>query len=77
MPHAIIKLFPGRSQAQKDALARAVNDAIIATLGSKQTAVSVSIEDVTPENWGALVYGPEIADKPDTLFIKPGYDDPR
>jgi 4-oxalocrotonate tautomerase len=77
MPHAIIKMFPGRNQEQKEALARAINDAIIATLGSKPASVSVSIEDVTPETWGKTVYGPEIADKPDTLFIKPGYADPR
>lgn len=77
MPHAIIKVFPGRSQEQKQALALAINDAIIATLGSKPAAVSVSIEDVTPENWGTDVYGPDIADKPETLFIKPGYADPR
>ncbi len=77
MPHAIIKVFPGRDREQKEALARAINDAIIGTLGSKPEAVSVSIEDVAPEAWGETVYGPDIADKPETLFIKPGYADPR
>jgi 4-oxalocrotonate tautomerase len=77
MPHAVIKMYPGRNQDQKQALARAISDAIIATLGSKPESVSVSIEDVAPEAWGDTVYGPEIADKPETIFIKPGYADPR
>jgi 4-oxalocrotonate tautomerase len=72
MPHATIKLFPGRSREQKEALARAISDAIIATLGSRPAAISVSIEDVAPEDWDAKVYGPEITDNPETLFIKPG-----
>lgn len=72
MPHAIIKMFPGRSQAQKEALASAIDAAIIATLGARPASISVSIEDVAPEAWNTAVYEPEIAGKPDTLFIKPG-----
>lgn len=39
-----------------------------------EEAVSVGIEDVTPQRWTETVYKPEILAKPETLYKKPGYD---
>lgn len=76
MPHAIVKLYPGRSEQQKQALADAVTQAIMTAIGSKAESISVSIEDVAPEEWGEKVYAPEITGKPETLYRKPGYPPP-
>jgi 4-oxalocrotonate tautomerase len=39
-----------------------------------EDAVSVSVEDYALSDWTEKVYKPDIIDKPDTLFKKPGYD---
>lgn len=73
MPHAIVKLFAGRSEAQKQKIAEAVTQAIMATAGSTEAAVSVSIEDIAPEDWAEKVYRPDITERPELLYKKPGY----
>jgi 4-oxalocrotonate tautomerase len=42
--------------------------------GSSEASVSVSIEDVTPAGWPERVCCPDILDKPDSLYRKPGYN---
>lgn len=74
MPHVIVKLYPGRNQQQKQALADAVTKAVMETIGASEASVSVGIEDVTPGDWVARVWEPDIAAKPGQLFKKPGYD---
>jgi len=74
MPHVIVKLYPGRSRQQKQALAEAVTRAVMATIGASEASVSVGIEDVTPGDWVEQVWKPDIAAKPEALFKKPGYD---
>ena len=74
MPHVIVKLYAGRSEQQKARLAQEVTKAVIAGVGSTEDAVSVSIEDVAPDEWTEKVYKPDIAAKPGTLYKKPGYN---
>lgn len=74
MPHVIIKMYAGRAEAQKQALAEAITGAVTKTLGGGEDAVSVSIEDVAPKDWTEKVYKPEIVAKPDTLYKRPGYE---
>ncbi len=69
MPHIVVKLYAGTSADEKHQLAEALSQALIATLGSKESSVSVAIEDVAPERWVDDVYKPEIL-----LFKKPGYN---
>jgi 4-oxalocrotonate tautomerase family enzyme len=52
MPHVIVKIYAGRAEAQKQALADEITQAVIKTLGYGDDAVSVSIEDVAPEGLG-------------------------
>ncbi len=73
MPHVIVKLFTGRTEQQKAKIAQAVTAAIMESAGNTEDAVSVSIEDVAPEDWGEKVYGPDITAKPEQLYKKPGY----
>jgi 4-oxalocrotonate tautomerase len=37
-------------------------------------ALSVAIQDVTPERWVEDVYKPDILGKADEVYKKPGYD---
>ena len=77
MPHIVVKMFAGRTDEDKQRLAQALTRAVIETLGSSEKSISVGVEDVQPENWGAEVYRPDIAAKLDTIFKAPGYDPPK
>lgn len=74
MPHVVVKLYSGRSDKQKRALADAVTQAVTSTLNSSEESVSVAIEDVAPERWVEDVYKPDILGRSDKLYKKPGYD---
>lgn len=74
MPHVIVKMYPGRTVEQKQAIADEITRVIMTVAGNSEASVSVSIEDVAPEAWVETVYRPEIVEKPDILFKKPGYD---
>jgi 4-oxalocrotonate tautomerase len=74
MPHVNIKMHTGRSEEQKAKLADEISKAVIAVLSASEASVSVSIEDVDPKHWADQVYKPEIIDKSDTVYKKPGYN---
>jgi 4-oxalocrotonate tautomerase len=74
MPHVIVKLYAGRSDAEKARLAEALARTVIETLGSSEASLSVAVEDVAPADWPEQVYRADILDKPDSLYRKPGYD---
>ncbi len=74
MPHVIVKMHAGRSAQQKSQIAEEVTKAIMKAANCGEGAVSVSIEDVAPADWAEQVYRPDILDKPDTLYKKPGYN---
>jgi len=74
MPHIIVKLYPGRSEEQKARIAEDVTKAVMAAANCAEKSVSVSIEDVAPEDWAEKVYRPDIVGKADLIYKKPGYD---
>ena len=73
MPHVIVKLWPGRSEEQKRAMAAKVTAVIKETLGATDDYISVGVEEITSGEWPKAVYKPDIVDKADTLYKKPGY----
>ena len=73
MPHVIVKLWPGKSEAQKRRLAQAITRDIAAVLNYGDESVSVAMEEVAPGEWGDKVYRPDIIYKESTLYKKPGY----
>jgi 4-oxalocrotonate tautomerase len=73
MPHVIVKLWPGKSQQQKQRLADAITKDVMDQLGYGEESVSVAFEEVRAEDWKEKVYEPDIAGQPDRLFKKPGY----
>ncbi len=74
MPHITLKMMPGRSEEQKQAVADALVKAAMEALGCREGALSVSVEDVPSGEWAEKVYAPEIRDCPQTLYKKPDYD---
>ena len=51
MPHVIVKLYPGRSEQQKNRLAEEIVKDIVAIANCEEEAVSVAIEEIRPEDW--------------------------
>ena len=73
MPHVTVKLWPGRTEEQKQALTRQIVKAVEETMGAPNDYITVAIEEVSSAAWPKQVYKPEIADKLDKLYKKPGY----
>jgi 4-oxalocrotonate tautomerase len=74
MPHVIVKLWPGKSERQKQKLAEGVTKAVMTSLGYGAESVSVSMEEVAPGDWTKKVYKPDIINGPGKLYKRPGYD---
>ncbi|MDD5475741.1 MAG: tautomerase family protein [Syntrophales bacterium] len=76
MPHVIVKLYPGRGEEQKRKLAEAIAANVVEILSCDMSAVSVAFEEVSSEDWAESVYKPDILDKEEKLYIRPGYSLP-
>ncbi len=74
MPHIIVKLHPGRSEEQKTRLVEAIVKDVVAIAKCEEKSVSIAIEEIKPEAWAEAVYRPDILDKHETLYKKPGYN---
>ena len=75
MPHVIVKLCPGKSEEQKNRLAEAITKNVMDILNYGEESVSVAMEEIKLGDWVAKVYRPDIKNKPDNLYKKPGYDE--
>jgi 4-oxalocrotonate tautomerase len=73
MPHISVKLYPGRSEEEKIALAENITKAVSETLKSNESSISISIEEVPSEKWAKEVYKKDIIDNAEKLYKKPGY----
>jgi 4-oxalocrotonate tautomerase len=74
MPHVIVKLWPGKSEQQKQKLAEGVTKAVTASLGYGEESVSVSLEEIPPSEWTETVYKPDIINGRGKLYKRPGYE---
>ena len=74
MPHVIVKLWPGKSEQQKQRLAESVTEAVMTSLGYGEDAVSVSLEEIAAGEWTEKVYKPDILGGAGKLYKKPGYN---
>ncbi|MBN2072883.1 MAG: tautomerase family protein [Actinobacteria bacterium] len=72
MPHVIIKLWPGRTEDQKIRLCKEIARSLIEIINVPENSISIAIEEVPSEKWAEEVYKPDIIDKKDNLYIKPG-----
>lgn len=72
MPHVIVKLWPGKSEAQKRKLAERITEAVADVFDYGDESVSVAMEEIPAKEWAERVYRPIMTD-PDKLYKKPGY----
>jgi len=74
MPHVDIKCFPrDLNDEQKTALAADIAEVIIRHLNSKESSISVALNEVQEADWKAKVWDKDIGPKLDELIKKPGY----
>lgn len=73
MPHVIVKLWPGKTEAQKRRLTEAITADVMKVLHYGEESVSVALEEIDAQHWAEEVYQPEIVGKAGTLYKKPGY----
>jgi 4-oxalocrotonate tautomerase len=73
MPHVIVKLWPGKSEQQKARLAERITKNVMDVLHYGEESVSVAMEEVKSEDWRERVYEPDIQNKREQLYKKPGY----
>jgi 4-oxalocrotonate tautomerase len=73
MPHVIVKLWPGKSEAQKQRLAERITQDVMDVFGYGEESVSVAMEEVRSRDWAEKVYKPDIIGKPDQIYKQPGY----
>lgn len=74
MPHISIKMYPGRSDDMKQQLADAIVREVLSVVQCDEKWISVVVEDIDSAEWPQKVYKPEILDKQDQLYKKPGYN---
>jgi len=75
MPHPFVKLWPGKSEQQIIRLAEAITKNVMDILRYGRESVSVAMEEVQPQDWVARVYKPDIKEKWNEVYKKPGYDE--
>ena len=73
MPHIIVKLWPGKSEEQKQKLSNLMVLAVNESLGYGPEAVSVAMEEIAPGDWAEQVYRGDIQAHPERLTKQPGY----
>ena len=74
MPHVIVKLYPGRSEEQKQHCTQRIVEALIETLNTDDRSISVSFEEIPKEMWKEEVFVPDILENKELLLKKPGYN---
>lgn len=73
MPHVIVKMWPGKSEGQKQRLAERITQDVMDVLNYGEESVSVAMEEIKSQDWAEKVYKPDILDKPGQLYKQPGY----
>ncbi|MFB6340866.1 4-oxalocrotonate tautomerase family protein [Saccharicrinis sp. FJH2] len=74
MPHFHIRLLEGKTEEQKQKLAKEVVKAAQKVIGYGDESYSVSIEDFTFDEWRKDIYPNEIIGKKEMLYKEPGYE---
>lgn len=72
--HVIVKLWPGKSEQQKQRLADAITRDVMTVLQYDKESASVAFEEVPSKDWMEVVYKPDIQAKWDQVYKKPWYE---
>ena len=71
MPYIRIKAYP-KDQATKEKVVDAINQVFVDNWGCAPQAISISIEEVAPEDWVEQVEKKEILPMADKMFVLNG-----
>lgn len=71
MPYIRIKAYP-KDQATKEIVVEAINKSFVDNWGCAPEAISISIEEVAPEDWVKKVEKAEIEPNADKMLILNG-----
>ena len=71
MPYIAIKSFP-KDRATKEALVERINEIFLEIWGCPQEAITISLEDISPEDWEEKIIKPEIEPNMDNMLILSG-----
>ena len=71
MPYIRIKAYP-KDKAIKQQVAEAINKVFLDNWGCQPEAISISFEEIAPENWETQVEQGEIAPLKDQMYILNG-----
>lgn len=70
MPHISVMMYPGRDEATKELIAKNLQAELMKTLNAPASVISVSVEDIAPENWNETVAAKV---KSEDIFIETDY----
>jgi 4-oxalocrotonate tautomerase len=73
MPHVIVKMYPGRTEEQKQRLAEAIVRDVVEIAKCAEKSVSVAIVEVPPDSWTEMVYTPDILNSGHPMYKAPEY----
>ncbi len=71
MPYIAIKAYP-KDKAIKQKVVNEINEVFLKYWGCKQEAISISLEEVAPEDWEKTVKANEIMPNSDKMMILEG-----
>lgn len=71
MPYVAIKTYP-KEDAAKQKLVERINQALLEVLGCPEEAVSISVEEILPQEWEERVVKPEMEPNRDHMMILSG-----
>ncbi|MBT31270.1 MAG: 4-oxalocrotonate tautomerase [Thalassobius sp.] len=74
MPHLQINLLEGKTEEQKQELAKELVKAAQKVIGYGDESYSVTIEDFTSDEWKSEIYPKKIIGRKDILYKEPGYE---
>ena len=71
MPYIRIKAYP-KDEATKQKVVEAINKAFVEKWGCPPQAISISIEEIAPQDWEEQVVRPEMEPLADKMMILNG-----
>ena len=74
MPHIKIQMYPGRDQETIEQLSQSLCECVCNVLQAKPDSVSVSLEQIEPENWYDKVVKKELLEDESAVLKWPGYE---
>lgn len=71
MPYIAIKSYP-KDEETKKLLVEKINDVVMEVVGCPAQAITISLEEIAPEDWEVKVKIPEIEANLDKMMILSG-----